>query len=95
MNLHGMLGQKEPVSDIAIPIPLLDVAQNVELTIREPFIAEMLGEPSSDLGQDTLFSSMDLPNGLEHLVAWHALQQIRAGSRFEGALNLDIACEHG
>ncbi len=31
MNLHGMLGQKEHVGDIAIPIPLLDVAQNVKL----------------------------------------------------------------
>jgi hypothetical protein len=56
MNLHGMLGQKEPVADIAIPISFLDVRQNVELAIRELFIAEMLDQTSSDLGQDTLFS---------------------------------------
>ena len=94
MNLHGMLGQKEPVSDITVPISLLDVAQNVNLTSRESFIGEMLGQTSSDLGQDTLFPNMDLPNRLEHLVGRHALQQIGAGSCFEGALNLDIACEH-
>jgi hypothetical protein len=55
MNLHGMLGQKEPFSDVAIPISLLDVAQNVKFKSREPFIAEMLGEPSSDLGQTRFF----------------------------------------
>ena len=55
MNLHGMLAQKEPFSDVAIPISLLDVAQNVKFKSREPFIAEMLGEPSSDLGQTRFF----------------------------------------
>ena len=78
-----MLGQKEPFSDVAIPISLLDVAQNVKFTSREPFIAEMLGQPSRDLGQDPIFAIMDLPNGLEHLAGRHALQQIGAGSPFQ------------
>src|SRR4029077_20850120 len=95
MNLHGMLGQKEPISDVAIPISFLDVGEYVKLPSGELFIAEMLGEPGRDLGQDTLLSGMDLTDRLEHLVGRHALQQIRAGSGFEGALNLDIPREHG
>ena len=41
MKPYGVLGDKEPFCDIAIPISLGDLAESINFTIREAFIAEM------------------------------------------------------
>jgi hypothetical protein len=43
------------------------VTQNVDLTIRERFGAEMLDQMRSDLRRNMLFPGMDLANRLNHL----------------------------
>ncbi len=94
VNLDRFFGDEEPLCDIAIPISTGNVTQNVDLTIRERFVGEMLGEVRSDFRRDVLFPLVDFANRLNHLFGGHALQQVRARSRCESALNLNIACEH-
>ena len=49
VSLHRMLGDKEPLCNIAIPISLGHLAQNVDLTARELSITQMLVDLRSDL----------------------------------------------
>ena len=93
MHLYGVLGDKEPLCDIATPISFGDLAENVQLTARELFIAEMLGELRSDFRQNLLLAVVDLSNRLEHSLGRHALQQIPTSSGFQIPLNLDIVLE--
>jgi hypothetical protein len=60
VGLDGVLGDKQPLCDIAIPISLSNLAQNVELAVRERFVAEMLGEVGRDFGKDDLYQAMAL-----------------------------------
>src|ERR1700752_4808428 len=44
VSLYRVFGNKEPLCDIAIPISLDHLAQNVNLAAGELFIAEMFGQ---------------------------------------------------
>jgi len=94
VHFDRLFGDKEPLRDIAIPISTADVTQDVELTIRERFLADMLGEMGSDLRRNALLPRIDLPDGLKHLFGRHALQQVPLRARSQSTLDLHIACEH-
>ena len=95
VNLDRFFGDEEPLCDIAIPISTGNVVQNVDLTIRERFVGEMLGEVRSDFRRDVLFPLVDFANRLNHLFGGHALQQVPLGSRLQGALDVDVAGRAG
>ena len=94
VNLDRFFGDKESPSDIPIPISTRDVAQNVDLAIRERFVADMLGDLRSNLRRDALVAGMDLANHLNHPFRGHVFQKIPLRSGLQSALNFDIAGEH-
>ena len=44
VDLDRFFRNEQPLRDIAISISTSDVTQNINLTIRERFVTEMLGE---------------------------------------------------
>jgi hypothetical protein len=43
-NLHGFFGDEKSLCDVAIPISLCDVAQNVNFATSEQIIAQVFGK---------------------------------------------------
>src|ERR1700683_3684125 len=76
VNLHCFFGDEELLPDIPIPISFRDLAQDVDLTVGERLLAEVLGQGGSDLRGNAPFPCMDLANRLRYLLRGHTFKQI-------------------
>jgi hypothetical protein len=54
MNLHGFFGDEKSLCEVAIPISLCDVAQNINFASCEQIIAQVFSKLSRDLRQNAL-----------------------------------------
>ena len=93
MGLDGFLCYEEPRRYLPIAVSRSDLPQHLHLTLTQIFVAQMLSKAGGNLGGNTLFTRMDLPDRIEELLRRHALQQVSPRTRFECALHLYIALE--
>src|SRR5260370_17621708 len=77
--------------DVAIPVSSGNLTEDFDLTCRQVVVAHMFCELCGQLRWDALLPRVDLANHLNQLLGRHALEQVAAGSRFEGALDFHIA----
>src|ERR1700733_15882158 len=95
VNLDRLFGDVKARRDVAIPVATRDVAQNVDFTRGQGFVAQMLGQIAGHFGGHTLLSRVDLANHVQQFTGRHALEHITTGARLHGALDFHVALESG
>src|SRR6266566_9389886 len=73
VNLDSLFGDEESFCDVAIPVTAPDMFQDIDLSVGESFVAEMLGQVGCDFRRNPFFTSVNLPNDLDEFLRRHVL----------------------
>lgn len=93
MNLDRLFRNEETVGNFTVSIALGDASEDLDLTWRQGFIAEVFGKASRDYRRYALFPGMHSPDRIHETFVRHTLQQVRPRPGFQGAANFDISFE--
>src|SRR5580698_2351827 len=91
VNLNGSFRDKKFFGDIPVTIAFGNLLQNLNLAGCQPFIAVVVGEPSSYFGGDCLLAAVHFTNSLQQDLGRHALDDVACRSTFESSLHFNIA----
>jgi hypothetical protein len=94
VRLDRALGRVQLVGDLAVAVAADDEPQHVHLTARQVG-ATGLVEHLRDARRDVLPALVHGDDGLEQLVARHALEHVGGGAGRQGARDVDVALVHG
>jgi len=96
VGFHSMFRNEENVCNVPIAVSAGDVPQNINLTTRQCFIAELFSRRGSDLRGNAFLAGMNLSDDIYYLSRRHILEDVRASPRLKCALNRAIAfkCRH-
>src|SRR5262249_18702433 len=95
VHLDGLFGDEESFGDVAIAIAVGDMLENLDLTLGQGIIAEVLGEMGGNLRRNPLLAFMNLADYFDQLFRRHTLEQVAARAGLKRPLDFHVAFEGG
>src|SRR5262249_15377957 len=74
VSLYGLHRDAEALANIAIAISHHHQLKHFHFTLTQSFLSEVLRHTCRHLRWNVLFPGVDLADGVEHVVRWHALE---------------------
>src|SRR6267154_5311264 len=93
MNFDRLFGNEETVRNFPVSVAVCNASKNLDLTLRQVFIAKMFGNAICDERRNTLLSGMHSPDCFDELLVRHALQQVCPSAALQSSLNFHISFE--
>src|SRR6202789_4527224 len=97
MSLYRFLRDEKARCDIVVSTSSGELLQDLNLSLAQRFLPEMLHELNRDLVRDLLLPGMHLADHIYELLSGHAFEHVALRSRLQRPLNLGIPfkrCKH-
>src|ERR1700733_15092595 len=93
--LHRLLRDEQQRSNLSVLFADRNLFQNLNLTLAQRFVSDMLGELRGHFWGHLSLAGVDLSNRFQDLLSGKTLQEIALRSRLESALDFCVAFERG
>ena len=91
MSLHRFFRDEKERCDVAVAISPCNLLKDLNLSLAQRFIPNMLHELNCDLGRDLFLPGVHLADHLYELFSGHAFEHVTLRSRLQRALNLGVS----
>src|SRR5271156_6524761 len=91
MSLHRFFRDEKERCDVAVAISPCDLLKDLNLSLAQRFIPNMLHELNCDLGRDLFLPGVHLADHIYELFSGHAFEHVALRSRLQSTVNLGVS----